>query len=155
MTQSRTYRWVPGRTMQKHVSFCQELIVQPGTCIWSLATYINLSPMYNMHVLSVKISYQAWFCIQISYLAILFSYNVNGIFKPGEFYHSRPSAGNKRSVHTVSFPAGHMHLHPSAGHITIHIAIYMYKCYSCPSRSHLHIKLPVMIYVSQFFFSSP
>ena len=61
-----------------------ELIVLPSTCLWSLDTYFNVSPFYHMYVLFVKISYQARFCLQISYSAILFKI-ASGIFKSWEF----------------------------------------------------------------------
>ena len=61
---------------QNDVNTC---IVLPGThpsatagaCVWSLM-YIPL-PIYHFYVLFVDISYQAWFCLQISYPAILFT----------------------------------------------------------------------------------
>ena len=52
--------------VKAHTSFCRDLIVLPGAC------YFNLSSIYNLYVLFVKISYQARFCLQISYPAILF-----------------------------------------------------------------------------------
>ena len=61
-----------------------ELIVLPGAWVWSLDTHFNLSPVYHLYVLFVKISYQARLCLQISYSAILFRM-LNGIFKPREF----------------------------------------------------------------------
>ena len=97
---------------QNDVNTC---IVLPGThpsamagaCVWSLDTYIPL-PIYHFYVLFVDISYQAWFCLQISSPAILFD-NVNGMFK-SEFYCSCPSAGNKQSIHIINFPARQMRL---------------------------------------------
>ena len=64
---------VPGRTTWTHMSFCQELIVLQGTCIWSLDTYFNLLPIYHLYVCLFFISYQARVCLQISYPAILFT----------------------------------------------------------------------------------
>ena len=56
-----------------HASFCQELIVLPGTCVWCFVTYMyfNLSPIYHLCILFVEISYQARFCLQISCPAVL------------------------------------------------------------------------------------
>ena len=42
--------------------------------------------------------------------------NANGIFKLWGFYRSCPSAGNKQSIHVVSFPAGRTRSRPSARH---------------------------------------
>ena len=112
------YRRVPGRTMWTHTSFCQKLIVLLGTCVWSLDTYFNLSPLNHLCVLFVEILYQARFCLQISYPAILFTMQM-GLLNPGSFIIHALLPGNKQSVHIVSFPAGRMHSHPSAGHTTI------------------------------------
>ena len=55
-------------------------IVLPGTyrslgaCVRNLDTYFNLSSSYHLLVLFVEISYQARFCLQISYPAILCIY---------------------------------------------------------------------------------
>ena len=76
------YRWAPGRTMWTHASFCRELVILPGICIWSLDTYFNLSPIFHLFVCSI--------CGNITPSTILSSnitsynsiYNANGIFKP-------------------------------------------------------------------------
>ena len=47
-----------------------------------------------------------------------FTYNANGMFQLWEFYHLHPSAGNKQSVHIVSFPAGRTRSRPSAEYTT-------------------------------------
>ena len=54
--------------------------------------------------------------------------SANGIFKSWEFYRSRPSSGKKQSVHIVSFPAWHMHSHPSAGHTMIYYCKFSSTC---------------------------
>ena len=110
------YRWVPGRRTWTHTSFCRELIILPGACVWSLDTYFIWSPIYHLFILFVEISHQTRLCLQITQHAIVF-YNANGIFKLLGFCRSRPSAGNEQSVHFVSFPAGRMHSRP-AGHTT-------------------------------------
>ena len=54
-------------------------VILPGThhsaggCVWSLDTYFNPAPIDHLYVLFVEISYQARFCLQISYPAILFT----------------------------------------------------------------------------------
>ena len=93
------YRRVPGRMMWMHASFCRELIVLPGACVWSLDTYFNLhvSPINNLYILFVE-----RFCHQNN-ISCNFIYNANGIFfNPQEFYFSCLSAGNKFSVHNLS-----------------------------------------------------
>ena len=63
------------------------------------------------------ISYQARFCLQMSYPAILFIYNADGIFlNPGN---SCLSAGDTQSVHIVSFPAGSTRSCPSTRYMMI------------------------------------
>ena len=62
---------LPGRTMWTHTSFCRELIVLPGACDWSRDTYFRLLPIHNFLCFIIKILYQARFCLQISYPAIL------------------------------------------------------------------------------------
>ena len=94
----------------------QELVILSGTCILSLDTYFNLTPINHLYVLFVEISCQAK-CLQISYPAILFTLLI--WFSNHEFYRSRPSAENKQWVRTVSFLAGHMHSRPSAWHTTL------------------------------------
>ena len=46
-------------------------------------------------------------------------YSANGNFKSWAFYRSCPSAGNKQSVHIVSFPSGRTCSCPSAGYTTM------------------------------------
>ena len=61
--------------MWMHTSFCRELIVLQGACVWSLDTYFNLSLINHLYVIFVEslYMYQARFCVQISYPAILFT----------------------------------------------------------------------------------
>ena len=80
-------------------------------------TCFTLSLIYHLYVLFVWISYQARFGLKISYPVIVF-YNGNRIVKLWEFYRSHPSAGNKQSLHIVSFSALRMRSRPSAGHTT-------------------------------------
>ena len=74
----------------------------PGTCVWSLDTYFNLLPINHLNILFVKISYQARFCLRISYPVILFTMRMR-FFNRGSFIVRALSAGNKQSVHIVSF----------------------------------------------------
>ena len=57
---------------QNDVNAC---IVLPGNhrSARRMGTYFTLSPIYNLYVLFVEISYQARFCLHISYPAILFT----------------------------------------------------------------------------------
>ena len=66
------------------MSFCREFIILPDAHIKSFDTYFNLSPIYNLYVLFVKISYQARFCLQISYHASLFTMLI-GFLNCGSF----------------------------------------------------------------------
>ena len=59
--------------MRMHASLCRQLIILQGAYIRSLDTYFILSPIYHLYVLFVEILYQARFCSQISYPAILFT----------------------------------------------------------------------------------
>ena len=77
---------------------------------------LHVSLIYHLYVLFVWISYQARFGLKISYPAII--YNGNRIVKLWEFYRSHPSAGNKQSLHIVSFSALRMRSRLSAGHTT-------------------------------------
>ena len=81
-------------------------------------TCFTLSLIYHLYVLFVWISYQARFGLKISYPAIVFTM-VIGLLNCGSFYRSHPSAGNKQSLHIVSFSAMRMRSRPSAGHTTI------------------------------------
>ena len=69
-------------------------------------TYFNLFPIYQLYVLFVEIPYQARFCLQKSYPAILFTMLI-------EFCRIHPSAGNKQSS------AVRKRSRPSAWHPTI------------------------------------
>ena len=100
-------------------------------------TCFTLSLIYHLYVLFVWISYQARSsnCI----------YNGNRIVKLWEFYRSHPSAGNKQSLHIVSFSALRMRSRPSAGHTTI--------CIIClPSGLYNYVKLSthgiVFVYIT-------
>ena len=70
--------------MRMHASFFRELIILPNPCIWSLDTYLNVSPIYHLYILFVEISYQARFCFQKEYPAILFTM-LMGFLKRGGF----------------------------------------------------------------------
>ena len=65
---------------------------------------------------SPEIAYQARFCLHISYPAILLTM-LKGFLN--QVYHSRPSAGNKQSVHIVfltrPFPSDRAHVWPIYG----------------------------------------
>ena len=91
------YCWVPGRTMWMHASLCRQLIVLQGAYIRSLDTYFILSPIYHLYVLFVEILYQARFCSQISYPAILFTMLMGFLMHGGFIVHIH-FAGNKQSV---------------------------------------------------------
>ena len=84
--------------MWTNTSFCWELIVLPSLFVWSLDTYFNLSPIYHLYVLSVKIAYQTRFCLQISYPAILFTM---GFLNPGSFivHALRPGTNKQTNSH--------------------------------------------------------
>ena len=56
-----------------HASFCREVIVLPGACVEVLTPTSTYRQFCHLYVLFVKISYQAIFCLQISYPAILFT----------------------------------------------------------------------------------
>ena len=116
--------------MWMHASFCRELIILSGACVWSLDAYFNLSPINHLYVLFVQMSYQAIF-FSSNIISCNFIYNANGIFKLWEFYRSRPSARNKQSVHIVSFPAGRTHSCPSARHTTIYRKAFGYVYWKC------------------------
>ena len=99
-----------------HASFCRELIVLPGACIWSLDTYFNLSPIYHLYVCQNFIPSKI---LSSNIISCNLIYNANGIFKLWEFYCSCPSARNKQSVHIASIPPGRTHSRLSAGRTTI------------------------------------
>ena len=42
----RTHKHTQTRR-ERNASFCRELIVLPGACVWSLDTYFNLSPIHH------------------------------------------------------------------------------------------------------------
>ena len=68
-------------------------------------------------------------------------YNVNRIFKIVVVF---LSAGNKQSVHIVSFPAGRMCSRPSAGHPTI--------SQMCKNVNLLlHLNLDYIIFFNTYF----
>ena len=69
-----------------------------------------------------------------------FIYNANGIFKSWEFYHSRPSAGNKKSVHIISFLDGRT-WRTCAGHTMI-----CYKAFSPTSFNFFSSTIEEFIY---------
>ena len=77
-------------------------------------TCFTLSLIYNFYVLFVWISYQARFGLKISYPAIVFTMVIGLLNCVWEF-----SAGNKQSLHIVSFSALRMRSRHSAGHTTI------------------------------------
>ena len=102
-----------GRERSHHAawnsSFCQ------------VHTFKGLTPTstYGQFIIcmfwGVKILYQARFCLQISYFAILFTMLI------GVLSFCCPSAGNKQSIHIVSLTARHTRSRPSAGHMTIYV----------------------------------
>ena len=113
---------MPRRTMWMQALLCREIIVLPGACIWSLST---LTSTYRQFIiclllcLFVKISYHPDFVFKYHILQL---YNMlMGFLNHGRFYHSCPFAGNKQSVHIVSFPAGRTSSHHSAGHTMIQL----------------------------------
>ena len=106
------YRWVTGRTMWT------QCIVLSGACVWSLDIYFNLSPIYHLYVLFVKISYQARFYLQISYPAILFTM-LRGFLNHGSYIIHVLMPGTSKVFTVSAFPVGHARSHRSAGHIMI------------------------------------
>ena len=89
--------------MWTHASFCQELIVLPRACVFRHL----VQPIANLYVFYLsKCHTKQDFSSDI--ISLNFIYNpklLMGFLKSLEFYHSHPSAGNKQSVHIVSFPA--------------------------------------------------
>ena len=105
---------------REHIaSCCRELIVLPGACVYSLDTYFNLSPLNHLYVLLVIISYQARFCLQISYPAILFTM-LMGFLNRGSFIIHILLLGTSNAFTLSVFPAGHVRSHHSARHMTIY-----------------------------------
>ena len=111
MCRIHTNRRVRGRMTWMYASFCQELIILPGTCIWSLDTYFNLFIIYNLYVSFVKLSYQARFCLQISYPEILFTM-LMGFLNGGSFIvHALLPVTSKVFTLSAFLPGAHWHIH--------------------------------------------
>ena len=65
-------------------------------------------PIYHLYVLFVSQNFIPSMILPSNIMIFCnFIYNANGIFKSWKFYCSRPSAGNKQSIHIASFPVRH------------------------------------------------
>ena len=97
------------KTTWTHKSFCQELIVLPGACVWGLDTYFILSPINHFDVIFGEISYQAIFCFQILYPAIL-STMLIGLLNTGSLVFNALLPGTSKAFTLSVFLLG-AHLH--------------------------------------------
>ena len=117
------YLWVPGRTMQTQRAVLQgNYHSARGMCLKSWHLQVQVQPIANL-------SFVCFICRNFNPSKILssnisscnFIYNANGVYKLWEFYCSLPFAGNKPSMHNVSFffPARCARSCRSAGHTVI------------------------------------
>ena len=98
---SNTYRQVPGRMwVQALSSFCQAHVFEVLTPTSTYHQFI----IYILYLSKFQSKQDFVFKYHILHFCL---YNANGIFKSWLFYCSRPFAGNKQSVHIISFPVGH------------------------------------------------
>ena len=138
------------------------LTVLPGTCVWSLDTYFNLSPIYHLYVLFVEISYQARFVFKNHTLQ--FIYIAHRIYKSWEFYHSRLSTETSK-VFTVSVFLLGAHVHvllPGTWWLLYLQSIHVPSQYMFPQRFWLAIlcsspflsKTSAFVHLEHFFLCS-
>ena len=120
----RIYRRMPGKMTWTHHCFA-------GNSSFSQALSFEVLIFFNLSQIYLFVCFICWNIIPSKILSsnIIWCkfciHNANGIFKSWEFYHSRPFARNKQSIH-VGFPAVCTHSRLSAGHTTICSVVYPY-----------------------------
>ena len=96
-----------------------------STCIWSLDTYFNQSPIYHLYVFIFR-NFIPSKILSSNVISHNFIFNAKAIFRSWEFYRSHPFAGNRQSVHIVNFPAGHTCSYRSSGHMMIYLVFPLF-----------------------------
>ena len=85
-----------------------------------LDTYFNLLPIYHFYYSFVEISYQARFCLQISYPVIVFTMLMGFLYR-GRFIVYVLLPGTSKAFTLSIFLAGRARSHCSPGHTTIYL----------------------------------
>ena len=101
--------------------FCRE-IIDCSAKHMHLKSWHILQPITNLSFVWIVLFFENFIPSKIlssNIISCNFNFNAKAILRSWEFYRSHPFAGNRQSVHIVSFPAGHTRSHRCAGHTMI------------------------------------
>ena len=116
------YCRVHGRTSWMQALFCRELMIHHSArrMRLKLLTPTSTYRQFNnrLHFLIGR-NFIPSKILSSNNISCNFIFNANWIFKSLTFYRSHPSAGNKQSIHIVSFPAGCMRSRPAGSWLCI------------------------------------